>query len=93
MSDDLGRIDAELGFIPWVTNAEVDQLGIGAIEVMPRKILMLYDGDGNEFSLYEDRIHAFASMPLNYLGYAVEYAGHQQAAARLVRWSGVMRAS
>lgn len=62
-----------LGFIPWVANSELDQIGIGAIEVMPRKVLMLYDGDGNEFSLYEDRIHALATMPLNYLGYAVEY--------------------
>ena len=42
-----------LGFTPWVANGGLDQIGIGAIEVMPRKILMLYDGDGNEFSLYK----------------------------------------
>lgn len=65
---------AGLGFIPWVANSDLDQLGVGAIEVMPRKILMLYDSGGNEFNLYEDRIHSLATMPLNYLGYAVEYA-------------------
>jgi uncharacterized protein (TIGR01370 family) len=65
---------AALGFTPWVASSGLDQLGVGAIEVMPRKILMLYDSGGNEFSLYEDRIHSFATMPLNYLGYAVEYA-------------------
>jgi hypothetical protein len=66
------RISA-LGFTPWVANSGLNQLGVGAIEVMPRKILMLYDGDGNEFSLYTDRIHRMATMPLNYLGYTVEY--------------------
>ena len=70
---DTARKIAALGFIPWVSNGGLDQLGLGTIEVMPRKILMLYEGDGNELSLMDDRIHRLATMPLNYLGYTVEY--------------------
>ena len=32
------------GFIPWVTTPELDALGVGVTEVIPRKVLMLYDG-------------------------------------------------
>lgn len=70
---DGARKIAALGLTPWVSNGGLDQLGVGAIEVMPRKILMLYEGDGNEFSLMINRIHRLATMPLNYLGYTVEY--------------------
>jgi uncharacterized protein (TIGR01370 family) len=78
MARDTARKISALGFTPWVANGGLDQLGVGAIEVMPRKILMLYEGDGNEFSLMDDRIHRLATMPLNYLGYAVEYADVNQ---------------
>lgn len=74
LARDTARRISELGFIPWVANSDLDQLGLGAIEVMPRKVLMLYDGEGNEFNLMDDRVHRLATMPLNYLGYAVEYA-------------------
>ncbi|HEV7799759.1 MAG TPA: bifunctional glycoside hydrolase 114/ polysaccharide deacetylase family protein [Burkholderiales bacterium] len=70
---DAARKVAALGFVPWVTNSDVDQLGLGSIEVMPRKVLMLYEGDGSEFSLMDHRIHRLATMPLNYLGYTAEY--------------------
>ncbi len=61
-----------LGFIPWVTSAELDQLGVGAIEVMPRKVLMLYDSEQDP-NLVSASIHRLATMPLNYLGYVAEY--------------------
>ncbi|HYC46731.1 MAG TPA: bifunctional glycoside hydrolase 114/ polysaccharide deacetylase family protein [Burkholderiales bacterium] len=64
---------SELGFIPWVANPDLDQVGVGAIEVVPRKVLMVYDGGGNEFNLYNDRVHRAATTPLNYLGYSAEY--------------------
>ncbi len=70
---DTARKIAALGFTPWVANGGLDQIGVGAIEVMPRKVLMLYDGDGNDLNLYTDRIHRMATMPLNYLGYTAEY--------------------
>jgi polysaccharide biosynthesis protein PelA len=64
---------AALGFTPWVTASDLGQLGVGAIEVMPRKVLMLYDGRGNDLNLYSERVHAFATMPLNHLGYSADY--------------------
>jgi polysaccharide biosynthesis protein PelA len=93
LARDTARKISALGFTPWVANSELHQLGVGAIEVMPRKILMLYEGNGNEFSLYEDRIHSFATMPLNYLGYAVEYADINQplpAGTLVGRYAGIV---
>ena len=72
------RIEA-LGFIPWVTNPAIDLLGVGSIEVMPRKVLMLYDADqGVQPLIYED-IQRYAAMPVNYLGYSAVY---QEASAK-----------
>ncbi len=66
------RIAAD-GFVPWVSTPALDILGVGAIEVMPRKILMLYERlADNEQLIYLDA-HRVASMPLNHLGYVVEY--------------------
>lgn len=66
------RIAAD-GFIPWVSTPGLDILGVGAIEVMPRKVLMLYEKlDKADQLIYLDA-HRVATMPLNYLGYVVEY--------------------
>ena len=65
------RIKA-LGFIPWVTNGQLDMLGVGQIEVMPRKVLMLYDSQEAPDLTYTN-IHRYAAMPLNHLGYVPEY--------------------
>ena len=70
---DTARKIAALGVIPWVSNSDLDQLGVGNIEVTPRKVLMLYDGAGRDAHLYTHRIHVQAKTPLNDLGYAVEY--------------------
>ena len=62
-----------LGFIPWVSNPELDMLGVGEIEVMPRKILMIQNVADSEFDLDKTSALNFGTMPLNYLGYTVEY--------------------
>lgn len=61
----------ELGFIPWVTDKDVGSLGVGAVEVLPRKILGLYNGAEGPDPIYSN-LHRLAVMPLNYLGYQVE---------------------
>ncbi len=66
------RIAAD-GFIPWVTTPGLDVLGVGALEVMPRKILMLYEKTNKADQLIYLDAHRVATMPLNYLGYSVEY--------------------
>lgn len=60
-----------LHFVPWVTNGALNALGLGNVEVMPRKVLMLYDS--TQYSLQVHPIHRLIAMPLNYLGYVPEY--------------------
>ncbi len=63
---------ASLGFIPWVSNPELNMLGVGAIEVVPRKVLMLYDSR-EVWSLAYSDLHRYVDFPLSYLGYVTEY--------------------
>ncbi|HXE95168.1 MAG TPA: bifunctional glycoside hydrolase 114/ polysaccharide deacetylase family protein [Dongiaceae bacterium] len=65
-----GRIQ-ELGYMPWVADMSLASLGVGAVEVMPRRILGLYDGAEASDPAFTD-LHRFGVMPLNYLGYRVE---------------------
>ncbi len=79
-------------FIPWVANPSFDYMGIGLLEVIPRKILMLYD------SASEDEptsiIHRLADLPLQYLGYLPVYIDirHQELPQGILkgRYSGVV---
>ena len=63
----------DLGFIPWVTNPELNMLGVGKIEVMPRKVLMVYNSGNTEYDLIDTNALHYGTMPLNYLGYSAEY--------------------
>jgi len=63
---------AKDGYIPWVTNPTLDYMGIGALEVVPRKVLMVYNS--NVDGLLEDaKVHKFVAMPIEYMGYVPEY--------------------
>ncbi len=62
---------AALGVIPWVTDKDLASLGVGSVEVLPRKILGLYDGREGPDPVYTD-LQRLAVMPLNYLGYQIE---------------------
>ena len=64
---------AALGFIPWVTNSELDLVGVGNIETPPRKVLMLHDGSSRDAKFYVNRIQTVAKAPFDKLGYTVEY--------------------
>lgn len=84
------------GFTPWVTNPELDMLGVGSPEIQPRRILMLYDGRENKDPVFSDT-HQFAAMPVQYMGYIPEYHDltlplpSQQLAgqyAGIILWSG-----
>ncbi|QFT83372.1 hypothetical protein FIU88_00135 [Halomonas sp. THAF12] len=67
------RIAAE-GFIPWVSVAQLNQVGVGLIEPVPRRILMLYDKASTEAGeLANTNAHRYLAMPLEYMGYAAEY--------------------
>jgi hypothetical protein len=53
------------GFIPWVTDKDLGGLGVGAIEVMPRTVVGLYDGAEAE-DASESLLNRYMAMPLNY---------------------------
>lgn len=72
--DEARRVAARIaahGFIPWVANPALDLLGVGALEVVPRKVLMLYDS--TYAPLEESPVHKFVAMPVEYMGYVPEY--------------------
>ena len=66
------RIQAD-GFIPWVTDSALETLGIGSIEAVPRRILILYNS-AEAPSLNYSNAHRFLQMPINYMGYIADYA-------------------
>ncbi|CAM3869985.1 endo alpha-1,4 polygalactosaminidase [Vreelandella rituensis] len=65
---------AEAGFIPWVSTPELNQMGVGLIEPLPRKALILYDKSRTEDNdMSSSYAHRYIAMPLEYLGYGAVY--------------------
>jgi uncharacterized protein (TIGR01370 family) len=85
------RIEA-LGFIPWVAPPDLTAMGIGLVEAMPRRILMVHSPLANDYQLRRQDVVRFATMPVNYLGYAAEYVdSHHLPVEPLVgRYAGVV---
>ncbi|WP_447971626.1 bifunctional glycoside hydrolase 114/ polysaccharide deacetylase family protein [Nitrospira sp. M1] len=69
---DVAQKIQHLGMIPWVSTPELNMLGVGAVEVMPRKILSIYDGARDPESGHSD-LHRFLDFPLNHLGYVSKH--------------------
>lgn len=63
---------AEDGYIPWVANPSLDYIGVGALEVVPRKVLMLYNSNVDG-AMEQTPVHKFVAMPVEYMGYVPEY--------------------
>jgi hypothetical protein len=61
-----------LGIVPWVADAALESLGVGAVEVAPRKVLVLYDSKVAPAVNYS-LAHRYLAMPLNHLGYVPVY--------------------
>jgi hypothetical protein len=65
---------ADDGIVPWVTNGALNQVGVGSIEPMPRKVLVIYDASEVEHNeLAYSNAHLNIAMPLEYLGYGAVY--------------------
>lgn len=67
----IARTLAGRGFVPWVTVGNAS-LGTGLREAIPRRILAVYDGD-EEADLASTQVHRLAALPLEHLGYALDY--------------------
>lgn len=61
-----------LDVIPYVTGPALDVVGVGAIEVEPRRILLLQDSDPHGDLAQSDGVR-YLGMPINYLGYDADY--------------------
>jgi hypothetical protein len=61
------------GMLPYVTSKARDVVGMGRIEVLPRKILVVQDRDTKDPLDASIGVRDLAT-PLNYMGYDVEYA-------------------
>jgi polysaccharide biosynthesis protein PelA len=61
-----------LGVIPYVTAPSLDIVGVGSIEVKPRRILVVQDSDPHADLAQSDGFR-YLGMPINYLGYYADY--------------------
>jgi hypothetical protein len=62
----------DAGFIPYVTTFDLSILGVGTIEVVPRKVMVIINS--KEFlGLHYSEAQRFLAMPLAYLGLVMEY--------------------
>ena len=82
----------ELGLIPWVTTPDLSSIGVGSIEVMPRKVLIVHNVIANEYQLRAEVGLRLGSLPLNYLGYAIEFvdSDHLPDGNLVGRYAGVL---
>ncbi|WP_354686311.1 bifunctional glycoside hydrolase 114/ polysaccharide deacetylase family protein [Cupriavidus necator] len=62
-----------LGITPYVADAGLQTVGIGSVEVLPRRVLVVQERRPG-VSIDDSKGVRFVSMPLNYLGYRVEFA-------------------
>lgn len=58
----------QLGFVPWVGDHDLNNIGVGVINYVSRKILMLYDSREYLDTIYSD-ILRFGEVPVEYYGY------------------------
>lgn len=66
-----------LGITPYVTDPALKTIGVGRVEVMPRRVLVVQERQPG-VSIDASQGVRFVSMPLNYLGYRVEFAEANQ---------------
>lgn len=66
---DVAKKISSLGFIPWVSGPYLDTLGISTIEVIPRKILLLYNEKPRDNDLSAIAVYGATAFVLQYMGY------------------------
>lgn len=69
--DTARRIHAH-GIVPYVTDGDLKHLGVGLVEVLPRKLMFLYNSR-EAARVNVSSPHRYAEMPVNHLGYVAEY--------------------
>ncbi|MBP8053280.1 MAG: bifunctional glycoside hydrolase 114/ polysaccharide deacetylase family protein [Burkholderiaceae bacterium] len=64
---------AAMGFTPWVATPDLTTVGVGLVDPMPRRVLVLQSRQGDEYQLRDSVGVRLLTMPLNYLGYGAEF--------------------
>jgi polysaccharide biosynthesis protein PelA len=92
LARETARKIAALGFTPWVSTPDLGSIGVGSLEVIPRKVLVVHSPIRDEYQLRSLDVVRLASMPLNYLGYVPEYVDpdHLPAFALKGRYAGIL---
>lgn len=67
----------DAGFVPWVSTPALNSLGVSQLEIVPRKMIVLYDSKESELAY--SQAHRYLASPLEYMGYVVEYVDIRQA--------------
>lgn len=84
------------GWVPYVTDPQLSRLGVGALEPLPREVLLLWDGKRHRDVAFSE-VHRLVAMPLEYQGlvpvYVDVHAGLPKGAlagryAGVVAWIG-----
>ena len=62
------------GLIPWVADPTLESLGVGTVELVPRRVLLLHSCEqGDSPELQTQSAHLYGAMPLEHLGLVPEY--------------------
>lgn len=69
---EVARKVASHGFVPWVSTPAFDYVGVGLLEVKPRKVIMLFDSDVHGY-MKNSTIHNIVAAPIEYLGLVPVY--------------------
>ncbi len=72
LARDTARRIHEHGIVPYVTDGDLRHLGVGLVEVLPRKVMFLYNS-GEAARVNVSSPHRYAEMPVNHLGYVADY--------------------
>jgi hypothetical protein len=69
---DAARKIQGMGFTPWISTPALDVLGVGSVEVILRRVLLLYDG-AEAPTLEQSPVLRLAGLPIEHLGYVPIY--------------------
>ncbi len=86
------KIEAE-GFVPWIANPSFDYMGIGALEAIPRRVLLLHDSQKEIYNFMDIELHRFCAPIFEYLGYIPVYMNINEELPRQIlkgRYIGVV---
>ena len=73
LARDTAKRIMDLGLTPWVATPDLGSVGVGRVEVMPRRVLVVHSPAKDEFSRRKVDSIRLSSMPLSYMGYAPEF--------------------